>query len=76
MKIRKPGPLGRWLAVYVPTCLVLLAVFPLLVTDEVLQSVMDNHLLLFSLTCAALGLLVTTAVDDVLDRTKDEEGQA
>lgn len=73
MKIRKPGPLGRWLVVYVITCVALLAAFPVLVTDEVVQYVVDNHLLLFGLVIAAVSLLVTTIVDDVLDGTKSKE---
>lgn len=76
MKIRKPGPIGRWLVVYALTCLMLLTAFPLLVTEEVVQYVVDNHLMLFGITIAAVSLLVTTIVDDVLDNAKGEEEQA
>jgi hypothetical protein len=73
MKIRKPGPLGRWVVVYVTTCLALLVAFPLLVTEEVVQYVVDNHIMLFGLTIAAISLLVTTIVDDALDGTTEED---
>lgn len=76
MKIRKPGPLGRWMAVYMGMNLTLWAAFSLLLAEDVVQSVLDNHITLFALTCAAISLLVTTIVDDVLDGTEDEEGQA
>lgn len=76
MKIRKPGPLGRWMVVYMGMNLTLWVAFSLLFAEDVVQSVLDNHITLFALTCAAISLLVTTIVDDVLDGTEDEEGQA
>lgn len=76
MKLPKPGPLGRWMAVYLTTYLVLGVAFALLVREEVVEFVLREHMTLFTLTCAALSLMVTTIVDDVLNRAQDKEDEA
>jgi hypothetical protein len=67
---------GRWMAIYLLTYLVLGVAFALLVREDIVQGVLNDHMTLFTLTCAALSLLVTTIVDDVLDGRQDKEGDA
>lgn len=73
MIIPNPGPLGRWMAVYMSTNLVLWVLFALVMREDVVDFVIREHLTLFVLTTSAFSLLVTTIVDDRLkDRTNDE----
>lgn len=72
MEPKKAGALGRWLAVYLTMNLSLWVAFSLLVREDIVQDVLNDHVTLFALTCAAISLLVTTLVDDALDAAKDK----
>lgn len=72
MKVR----FGRWMAIYLFTYLVLGVAFALLVREDIVQDVLNDHMTLFTVTVAALSLLVTTIVDDALNRPQDKEGDA
>lgn len=74
MEPKNPGALGRWLAVYLTMNLSLWVAFSLLVREDIVQDVLNDHVTLFALTCAAISLLVTTLVDDALDAAKDKGG--